>query len=174
MTRTQSITQTKTELPVMQGAYAWCCAALNGAVLEKKANPREQLCTVEQYNFTLSGPVCVLLVSPLKSEFLADSASENWLKFQNLVKQWRDERGARSSITETVMIPAYQKIIGMGETALPLILAQLRSEGDEPDQWFWALRAITEANPIKPEDQGNFQKMAQAWLQWAENGVYAW
>ncbi len=158
----------------MEGAYAWCCAALNGAVVEKKAGPREHVCAVEHYNFTPTGSICFLLVSSPKQEFLTDPASENWLKFQNLVKQWRDERGARSSITETVMMPAYQKIIGMGETALPLILAQLRSEGDEPDQWFWALRAITEANPIKPEDQGNFQKMAQAWLQWAENGVYVW
>jgi hypothetical protein len=100
--------------------------------------------------------------------------AEDWLKFQSLVEQWRNERGARSSITETVMMPAYQKIIGMGMTALPLILAQLRSEGDEPDQWFWALKAITEANPVKPEDQGNFQKMAQAWLQWAEQEIHAW
>jgi hypothetical protein len=102
-----------------------------------------------------------------------DSSAEDWLKFQKLVGQWRNERGARSSITETVMMPAYQEIIGMGQTAFPLILAQLRSEGDEPDQWFWALRAITGMNPVKPEDQGNFQKMAQTWLQWAGHEFYA-
>jgi len=71
------------------------------------------------------------------------------------------------------MLPSYQSIIGMGEEALPLILAQLKSERDEPDQWFWALRAITGANPVRPEDQGNFAKMAQAWLQWANEGYAA-
>jgi hypothetical protein len=79
-----------------------------------------------------------------------------------------------SSITEMSILPAYQKIIGMGEDAVPLILAELKSEGDDPDQWFWALIAITEENPVKPEDQGNFRKMAQAWFQWAEAEGYAW
>jgi hypothetical protein len=89
------------------------------------------------------------------------------------VEQWKTERGARSSITEAAMMPAYQEIIGMGSKAVPLILEQIRSEGDEPDQWFWALRAITGENPVKPEDQGNFQKMAEAWLQWSQQ-LYAW
>ena len=78
-----------------------------------------------------------------------------------------------SSITEMAMLPPYQSIIGMGEEAIPLILAQLKSEGDEPDQWFWALAAITGANPISAEDKGNFAKMAQAWFNWAEDAGYA-
>jgi hypothetical protein len=103
-----------------------------------------------------------------------DAKTKNWIKFQRLVDQWRSERGAMSSITEMSVLPSYQTIIGMGEEAVPLILVQLKSEGDDPDQWFWALRAITAANPIKPEDQGNFRKMAQAWLKWAEDEGYAW
>jgi hypothetical protein len=43
-----------------------------------------------------------------------------------------------------------------------------------PDQWFWALRAITGANPIKPEQQGRIQEMAAAWIEWGrERGVIA-
>jgi len=76
------------------------------------------------------------------------------------------ERGASSSITKAIMAPSYQAIIGMGEPAVALILAQLRAEGDDPDQWFWALECITGENPIKPEDQGDSAKMAQAWLTW--------
>lgn len=103
---------------------------------------------------------------------VVDSKTENWLKFQRLVKKWKKQRGASSSITETIAMPAYQEIIGMGEKAVPLLLAQLRSEGDEPDQWFWALRAITGENPVKPEERGNFRKMSQAWLAWSEQ--YVW
>jgi hypothetical protein len=111
-------------------------------------------------------------VSPTVCVFDSDFAG--WLKFQRLAKEWREERGAMSSITQMSALPAYQKIIGMGETAIPLILAQLRLEGDEPDQWFWALRALTEANPVSPRDQGNFQRMTQAWLRWGESAGYAW
>jgi hypothetical protein len=79
-----------------------------------------------------------------------------------------------SSITEMSMLPTYQQIMGIGPDAVPLILAELESEGDDPDQWFWALRAITGANPVKPEDQGDFVKMAQAWFEWADDEDYAW
>jgi hypothetical protein len=103
-----------------------------------------------------------------------DSRTVTWLKFQGLIRSWREERGISSSITEAAMMPSYQKIIGMGETVVPLILRQLRSEGNEPDQWFWALRVITGANPIRPEDQGNFRKMADAWLKWGEAERNAW
>jgi len=100
--------------------------------------------------------------------FDIDSSVLKWMKFQELVAQWQKERGARSSITAISMMPTYQRIIGMGEDAVPLILKQLRSEGDQPDQWFWALQAITGANPVDPEDRGDFPKMAQAWLKWGE------
>lgn len=136
---------------------------------------REYRCMVDS-PYGLTNPDARFMDAKLapESAFIVDSGEEGWFKFQFLVLKWRSERGTRSSINETVMMPAYQEIIGMGRTALPLILAQLRSEGDDPDQWFWALRAITGVNPVKPEDQGNFQAMALAWLRWAEREVYAW
>lgn len=90
------------------------------------------------------------------------------------MEQWQIERGATSSITEMAACPAYQSIIGMGPTAIPLIIAQLRAEGDEPDQWFWALKAITPGDdPVQDEDRGNYSRMAQSWIQWATNNGYA-
>lgn len=97
----------------------------------------------------------------------------DWIRFQCLVNKWRAERGATSSITEGVLSPAYQSIIGMGEKAIPLIISQLRIEGDDPDQWFWALQAITMKNPVNADDQGDFVKMAQSWIKWAEDEGYA-
>jgi hypothetical protein len=95
------------------------------------------------------------------------------IKFRRLVSRWRLERGARSSTTEILLAPAYQSIIGMGEKAVPLILAQLRSEGNQPDQWFWALQMLTGADPVQEEDEGNFRRMARAWLDWAAAEGYA-
>src|SRR5579859_3254435 len=107
-----------------------------------------------------------------KYVLVVDSRAENSVKFQALVEEWQKERGSRSSITEAAMMPAYQQIIGMGDAAVPLLLHQLYCEGNEPDQWFWALKVITGANPVKPENRGNFRKMAHDWLEWGKENVY--
>jgi hypothetical protein len=115
----------------------------------------------------------VALQQDAANDLLAARRIKNVLKFQTLASEWQCQHQAMSSITEMSMLPPYQKIIGMGEDAIPMILEQLRAEGNEPDQWFWALRAITEVNPVAPEDQGNFLKMAQAWIRWGEGEGYA-
>lgn len=101
-------------------------------------------------------------------------------KFHQLRREWSEQRGAMSSITEMSMLVPYQNIIALGLPALPLIIEELKAEGDDPDQWFWALQTIAEANDlippqINPQDQGNFRIMADAWLRWSEaqNGFYA-
>jgi hypothetical protein len=63
------------------------------------------------------------------------------------------------------MLRPYQRIIGMGMPAVPLILDELRRQ---PDQWFWALEAITEENPVPPEAAGIVAEMARAWIEWGE------
>lgn len=113
---------------------------------------------VKIVNFTYDKP----------ASYQLEEGARLWLKFQLLVNEWNKERGASSSITEGAMARSYQEIIGMGLDAVPLILAQLHSEGDDPDQWFWALESITGENPTNPNDRGNFAKMADSWLKWGE------
>ena len=106
-------------------------------------------------------------------KLVVDSTAKQWAQFQELRREWKARCGATSSITEMSMLEPYQRIIGMGESAVPAILAQLKAEGDEPDQWFWALRMMTGENPVKPEDQGDFLAMARAWITWGEIKNYA-
>lgn len=87
-------------------------------------------------------------------------------RFQRLADEWRKGRGVSSSISQLVMHPAYQQIIGMGQMAVPLLLRELERV---PDQWFWALKAITGEDPIADMDRGNLKKMTQAWLEWGRN-----
>jgi hypothetical protein len=68
------------------------------------------------------------------------------------------------------MHPAYQKIIGMGEWAIALILRELAENG--PDDWFWALTAITDENPITEKMAGDMRAMTEAWLQWGRRAGY--
>ena len=62
----------------------------------------------------------------------------------------------------------------MGPTAVPLLLRQLETDGDNPDQWFWALRAITGCRPVPEEYLGNFVQMARSWLEWGKQRGYVW
>jgi hypothetical protein len=111
--------------------------------------------------------------SRMVSAPVVDRAAQRSERFRKLVSQWNMERGVSSSITEGALCLSYQEIIGMGPDAISLILAQLKSEGDEPDQWFWALRVITGADPVDPQDSGDYLKMARAWFEWAAREGYA-
>ena len=83
--------------------------------------------------------------------------------FKRLAEEWRRETSLVSSMTKTVMHPAYQKIIGMGPLALPLILEDLRDQGGH---WFWALRAITQENPA--DGHITFEGARRVWLEWGK------
>jgi hypothetical protein len=88
-----------------------------------------------------------------------------------MAEEWKAETRTLSSITEMAIHPAYQRIIGMGPSALPYLLRRLESD---PEQWFWALRAITGADPVKPEHRGRIGKMSGDWLDWARENGFSW
>lgn len=91
------------------------------------------------------------------------------LKFEKLIGEWRKETRGFSSVTDIVLNPAYQNIIGMGVEAVPLLLNELRKN---PDHLFWALKAITEADPVPPEDKGRIKRMSYHWLEWGKQNGY--
>lgn len=83
--------------------------------------------------------------------------------FNELRDAWRNETAHVSSMTTRVLHPSYQRIIGLGRRALPLLLAELR---DRPAQWMWALRSITGDDPVPPAAKGALRKERDAWLEW--------
>jgi hypothetical protein len=89
--------------------------------------------------------------------------------FRDLAEKWRIETQFLSSISKAVMHPAYQRIIGMGRPAIPLLLHELQ---EKPHHWFWALRSITGSDPVRPEYAGDLEGMTQAWLQWGKEHNY--
>ena len=90
-------------------------------------------------------------------------------EFSRLAQQWRAETEFLSSLTEMAAHPAYQRIIGMGRLALPMIFRDLATE---PDHWFWALKAITGSDPVPPSHRGNLEMMAADWLAWGKSRGY--
>ncbi len=89
--------------------------------------------------------------------------------FHELADAWRRERGPTSSVERMAMQPAYQRIIGLGQPAIRLILNELQAR---PDHWFWALRSITGENPVLLEHMGNVKLMSQDWLSWGKERGY--
>ena len=91
-------------------------------------------------------------------------------RFTELADKWEYETVFLSRIDLAIKHPAHQKIVGMGEPAVPLILERMRKKGGH---WFYALRDLTGANPIQPAERGNVRAMQEAWLKWGEANGYA-
>ncbi|MBD2543191.1 hypothetical protein [Planktothricoides raciborskii] len=102
---------------------------------------------------------------PIKSQ------TELETEFKRLAEEWRIDTGMLSLVTQKSMHSAYQRIIGMGQPVVPLILRDLEQK---PDHWFWALRAITGDNPVKSEHRDRMKLMAEAWIQWGKEHGYEW
>jgi hypothetical protein len=91
------------------------------------------------------------------------------LQFLVLAAQWKQANLFESSPWRMAAHPAYQRIIGMGRRAVPLILRQLAREADF---WFEALVAITGEQPVPLEHAGNMEAMRQDWLEWGREHGY--
>jgi hypothetical protein len=92
-------------------------------------------------------------------------------QFLGLAQQWRQERGPTSSTTQMAVCPSYQRIIGLGCAAVPFLLRELERQ---PDHWFWALKAITGADPVPAASRGRLGEMADCWLAWGREQGYSW
>jgi hypothetical protein len=87
--------------------------------------------------------------------------------FAELAEAWRRETQFISFVQQRVVHPAYQRIIGMGWAAVPLILRELQRQ---PEHWLWALQAITGEEPAR--NASGLQAASEAWLRWGrERGL---
>ena len=101
--------------------------------------------------------------SILTTSFQTTSEAGVGERFRRLSAEWKVQSRYLSNTAQMAMLKPYQRIVGMGFSAVPLILEELRRK---PDQWFWALEAITEDNPVPPEAAGKVREMARAWIDW--------
>lgn len=106
---------------------------------------------------------------PVEIEVMTGERIER--KFIRLRDEWKSQARHEPSTMKIVMLPAYQKIIGMGMDALPFLLRELENN---LDNWFWALMAITDEDPVPQDARGDGQAMANAWLTWARGQGINW
>lgn len=92
------------------------------------------------------------------------------VRFRKLIEIWQSDRPLSSRLSDLVMHPAYQQIIGLGPQAIPLLLREIEQN---PDWWFSALHAITGAAPeIPPESKGKLKELSKIWLAWGHKYNY--
>jgi hypothetical protein len=92
-------------------------------------------------------------------------------KFDRLADWWRHDTQLLSSVTDMVLHPAYQQIIGQGGKMIPFILRELQKG---PDHWYWALGAISQQNAAENAPEGDIEAICDAWLEWGrKRGIIA-
>jgi hypothetical protein len=132
-------------------------------------SPHKNQSSTKRGNSLLPLDANILVAFP--AEWATEECDAIEREFESLVKRWKEDNEFQSSLTAIAIHPAYQRIIGMGPAALPLILRDLDHSGG---QWFWALQSITGADPVLPEERGRVGAMRRAWLAWAEREGYSW
>ena len=103
-----------------------------------------------------------------KGQLQEGALSQHEATFRQLVDEWRRATAMHSQLQKKVIHPAYQRIIGMGPTAIPLILREMKQR---PGHWFWALDAITQGDAPK-ESWETLEQATSAWIRWGESKGY--
>ncbi len=92
-------------------------------------------------------------------------------KFGRLADTWHKAVAHHSSSRIRDSHPAYQEIIAIGPSVVPLLLRDMEQN---ETHWFTALRRITGADPVPATASGNIPLMVRAWLDWAREHGYRW
>jgi hypothetical protein len=141
-------------------------------------NPGRELVAIKgQLNTSLSSlkrnPDLFLKYSKEKYKNKCNCKNKNFddveKTFNSLATKWQNDTKFLSDINEISLHPDHQRIIGMGDKIIPLILNRL---AEKPSYWFWALKAITREDPVPPSDRGDIIEMTNHWLDWGHEHGY--
>jgi GAF domain-containing protein len=106
-------------------------------------------------------------VQPRESLFVDE---DMMLTFRQLADAWEKETASFTVLLDRMTHPTYQRIIGLGDRVVPILLKELERQ---PNHWFWALEAITRQSPVKQENSGRISEMVKDWVHWGkEQGCY--
>ena len=89
-------------------------------------------------------------------------------EFENLVKIWKKATAHYSFIRQKIVHPAYLRIIGLGESAIPFILEELTKRPSS--SWFPALEAISGKDVA--HEAKSIDEAIQGWLNWGKQEQY--
>jgi hypothetical protein len=82
-------------------------------------------------------------------------------RFTKLLKQWRAETGAMALVRDKLNHQAFQEIVSMGPSVVPMIFEEIRFQ---PDFLVLALPKILGSNIVQPTGSGSLREIVDAWL----------
>jgi hypothetical protein len=91
--------------------------------------------------------------------------------FARLASEWVAATEFQSSATAVATHPAGRQIIGLGEAAIPLILAELAA--NPAPRWFPLLAELAGELPagLRAAAEGNVVQVAHAWIEWGRTRI---
>jgi hypothetical protein len=95
---------------------------------------------------------------------MVNSNSDIESTFECFYNEWYEETKYLSS-SKIFENKYYKKIISMGMDIVPVMINKLK---ESPEHFFVALAKITGKNPVKSENKGKINKMAEDWIVWWE------
>lgn len=90
-------------------------------------------------------------------EFISDDLSN---KFLNLKKKWISEVGYQSNPAILYDNSNYRNIINIGKKIVPFLIKDLNENNGD---WLSALTDILGVNPVRKENEGNWDMMKEDW-----------
>ena len=88
-------------------------------------------------------------------------------RFFDLARAWKNQTAGYSLVAKKITNEKYMDIIGMGVTLKePVIRLILQDLQKGPDFWHFALKSITQENPVAKADIRDLRKVREAWLAW--------
>lgn len=101
----------------------------------------------------------ITLTPPTEEPY--QTTPETALVFTRLSTEWRRATRFSSMHATSWMHLAYQQIIGLGPSVVPLLVDDMQRGNED---WHWALAAITRANPASEAQSAG--EATEAWIKW--------
>lgn len=137
----------------------------------KNGNESEQFAFVQTLEATIKqGTNEVVLRNPkdnrsIKLKAKVEAETQIKSEFENLVNVWKKATLHYSFIRQKIIHPAYLRIVGMGDKAIPFILEELQKRPSA--SWFPALEAISGNNAALTAK--SVDEAVENWLNWQNN-----
>ena len=124
--------------------------------------------TFRRSNYEPPPAVIQIIFVPMTEQVrVAPSAAAIAEEFDALANEWHAATDHLSVISDKVMHPAYQDMLGMGELAIPHIVRHLRKDRG---WWFHALQHIARGDAAA--DAASKDDAIKAWTNWAREQGY--
>lgn len=90
------------------------------------------------------------------------------MAFEQRSNNWIAETAVFSSISSITRHEEFNALLEMGDSAVKFSLERLLA-GELHVHWFPLLKRLSGEDPVRPEDRGVVNRMAEEWIRWGQS-----